>query len=68
MKRGSNIVGVGAYNERLVLALIRRHGAMSKAELAKRTGLSRQTLTDVVGRLEDEGKLRREEPRRGKIG
>ena len=68
MKRGSNIVGVGAYNERLILSILRRNGAQSKAELAKRTGLSRQTLTDVVGRLEAEGRLQREELVRGKVG
>lgn len=68
MSRGSNIVGVGEHNERLVLSIIRRHGALSKAELSSRTGLSRQALTDVVGRLETDGRLRREELVRGKVG
>ncbi|KFL48745.1 ROK family transcriptional regulator [Sphingobium sp. SA2] len=68
MSRGSNIVGVGEHNELLVLSIIRRHGALSKAELSARTGLSRQALTDVVGRLEGDGRLRREELVRGKVG
>jgi hypothetical protein len=40
--RGTTQVGVRLYNERLVLSLIRRHGMLPKAELARLTGLSAQ--------------------------
>ncbi|ESQ88658.1 ROK family transcriptional regulator [Asticcacaulis benevestitus] len=68
LNRGSNIVAVGAYNERLVLSILRSRGALSKAELTQQTGLSKQTLTDVIGRLEGNGLLLRGEPIRGRIG
>ncbi len=36
---GANQIGVRAYNERLVMSLVRRHGGLSKAEIARRSGL-----------------------------
>ena len=66
--RGSNMVGVGAYNERLVLSLIRGAGALSKSELARATRLSAQTLTILVDRLEAECLVVRNEPQRGRVG
>ena len=66
--RGSNMVGVGAYNERLVLSLIRSAGALSKSQLARATKLSAQTLTILVDRLEAEHLVVRNEPQRGRVG
>ncbi|NNE89916.1 MAG: ROK family transcriptional regulator [Silicimonas sp.] len=57
-----------AYNERLVLSLIRQTGAMAKAEIARRTGLSAQTVSVIMRALEADGLLVRGEPVRGKIG
>ena len=37
-----------AYNERLVLSLVRRHGSLPKAEIARLTGLSPQTVSVIV--------------------
>ncbi|MGZ0712096.1 ROK family transcriptional regulator (plasmid) [Coraliomargarita sp. W4R53] len=56
MRRGSNLPAVGTYNHTLVLDLIRRSAeGMSRVELAERTGLSSQTLTNVTRRLVEEG-------------
>lgn len=66
--RGSNQSGMRAYNERLVLTLIRQNGAMAKAEIARRTGLSAQTVSVIMRALEAEGLLSRGEPVRGRIG
>lgn len=56
MRRGSNLPAVGTYNQTLVLDLIRRSpGGLSRVELAERTGLSAQTLSNVTRRLADEG-------------
>jgi predicted NBD/HSP70 family sugar kinase len=66
--RGTNQSGVRLYNERLVLSLIRRHTSLPKVELARRTGLSVQTINDIVGRLEAEGLLLRLDPQRGRVG
>ena len=68
LQRGSNQSGMRAYNERLVLSLIRQNGAMAKAEIARRTGLSAQTVSVIMRALEADGLLMRGEPVRGRIG
>ena len=65
---GSNQIRVRAYNERLVLSLVRRHGALSKADIARRTGLSAQTVSVIMRALEKEGLLARGAPIRGRVG
>lgn len=66
--RGSNQSGMRAYNERLVLSLIRRHGALAKAEISRLTGLSAQTVSVIMRALEAEGLLEKGEPVRGRVG
>ena len=66
--RGSTQNGVRLYNERLVLSLIRRHGALPKAEIAKITGLSAQTVSVIVRQLEKDKLLVKGERLRGKVG
>lgn len=66
--RGTNQTGVRLYNERLVLSLIRRHGDLPKADIARMTGLSPQTISNVMNGLEADGLLRRGNPLRGKVG
>ena len=66
--RGTNQTGMRARNERLVLTLIRRHGALAKAEIARLTGLSAQTVSVIMRRLETDGLLLKGDPRRGKVG
>ena len=65
---GSNQSGLRAQNERLVLTLVRRHKALPKAEIARISGLSAQTVSVIMRRLEEEGLLVRDEPVRGKVG
>lgn len=66
--RGTSQNGVRLYNERLALSLIRRHGALPKAEIARLTGLSAQTVSVIVRQLEKDELLRKEKPQRGKVG
>jgi predicted NBD/HSP70 family sugar kinase len=66
--RGTNQAGVRLYNERLALSLIRRHGPLPKADVARLTGLSAMTTTTIMNRLEAEGLLRPGEKQRGKVG
>lgn len=66
--RGTNQSGMRAYNERLVLSLVRRHGALAKAEIARMTGLSAQTVSVIMRALELDGLLRKGKPQRGKVG
>lgn len=65
---GANQVRVRAYNERLVMSLVRRHSGLSKADIARRSGLSAQTVTVIMRALESEGLLIRGTPVRGKVG
>jgi len=66
--RGTNQTGVRLYNERLALSLIRRHGSLAKAEIARLTGLSAQTISVIMRQLEADGLVQKEAPQRGKIG
>lgn len=66
--RGTNQSGMRDYNERLVLSLVRQHGALAKSDIARITGLSAQTVSVIMRALERDGLLRRGEPVRGKIG
>ena len=66
--RGSNQAGMRAHNERLVLSLVRQHGALAKSDIARMTGLSAQTVSVIMRALEGDGLLRRGEPVRGRIG
>lgn len=66
--RGSNQSGLRAHNERLVLSLIRQSGALAKAEIARMTGLSAQTVSVIMRALEADGLLKKDAPVRGKVG
>ena len=65
---GGNQVSVGQYNERLVISLLRRHGWLTKADLARMTGLSAQTMTVIVKRLTASGLLLSGDKMRGRVG
>ncbi|MDJ0630518.1 MAG: ROK family transcriptional regulator [Rhodobacter sp.] len=66
--RGSNQSGMRAHNERLVLSLIRQRGPLAKAEIARVSGLSAQTVSVIMRALEAEGLLVKGDPVRGKVG
>ncbi|MEO0380072.1 MAG: ROK family transcriptional regulator [Pseudomonadota bacterium] len=65
---GINQTGVRAYNERLLLSILQRNGALAGSELARRTGLSPQTVSVILRKLEQDGLLRKGVPVRGKVG
>jgi predicted NBD/HSP70 family sugar kinase len=66
--RGTNQTGVRIYNERLVLSLVRQHTSLTKADIARLTGLSPQTISIIVNHLGRDGLLVRGKPRRGRVG
>lgn len=68
LARGTTQNGVRLYNERLALSLIRRHGSLPKAEIARLTRLSAQTVSVIVRQLETDQLLVKETPQRGKVG
>ncbi len=65
---GTNQSGMRDRNERLVLSILRRRGALARAEIARVTGLSAQTVSVITRALEGDGLLLREKPVRGKVG
>jgi predicted NBD/HSP70 family sugar kinase len=67
-RRGTNQSGMRDFNERLVLSLVRQHGALAKTDIARVTGLSAQTISVIMRELEAEELLVRGEPNRGKVG
>ena len=66
--RGSNQMGMRQFNERVVLQALRVHGSCPKAELARLTGLTAQTIGLITARLDEDQLLTREAPVRGKVG
>ncbi|ABS02869.1 ROK family transcriptional regulator [Kineococcus radiotolerans] len=55
MRRGTNLPWVGDYNQAVVLDGIRRHPGTSRTELAAATGLTLQTVSNIVRRLLERG-------------
>jgi predicted NBD/HSP70 family sugar kinase len=66
--RGSKQADLRLHNEQLMLTLLRRHGALAKVELARLTGLSTQTASVIMRKLEKDGLLARGIPMRGRVG
>lgn len=66
--RGSNQSGMRDHNERLVLSLVRQQGGLAKSDIARKTGLSAQTVSVIMRQLEQDGLLLRGAPQRGRIG
>lgn len=59
MPRGSNLERVSAFNQAVVLDLVRRsEGGLSRVELIGATGLSTQTVSNIARRLLDLGLIR----------
>jgi predicted NBD/HSP70 family sugar kinase len=55
MRRGTNLPWVRDYNQGVVLEAIRLGGGVSRVEIASKTGLTAQTVSNIVRRLLTEG-------------
>ncbi len=66
--RGSNHAGMRQFNERVVLQAIRLHASLPKAEIARLTKLTPQTVQIIIARLEADGLVMKLAPVRGKVG
>lgn len=53
--QGTNLPRVGGFNRSVVMDTIRRHGEISRVELAQRTGLTAQTMSNIVRGLMEDG-------------
>lgn len=65
---GVNQSGVRAHNERLLMSLLQRGGAMPGSAIARATGLSPQTVSVILRGLEADGLLLRGTPVKGRVG
>lgn len=65
---GTNQSGMRERNERLLLTLLRRQPGLASVEIARRTGLSAQTVSRLIRTLEKEGLIRRGTPQKGRVG
>ncbi|MBZ0229799.1 MAG: winged helix-turn-helix transcriptional regulator, partial [Bauldia sp.] len=63
--RGTNQEFGRPYNRRIVLETIRLHAPITRADIAKRVGLTIQTVSTIIRELETQGFLiaRREAPK-----
>ncbi|HEX7071302.1 MAG TPA: MarR family transcriptional regulator, partial [Rhodothermales bacterium] len=55
---GTNLKYTKAHNLRIVLETIRLHGPLSRAEIARRTALTAQTITNITRKLFDRDLIR----------
>ena len=68
MLRGTNLEYAKAYNLRIVLETVRLHGPLSRAEVARRTALTPQTISNIVTRLLERGLVKEAGTKQGKVG
>ena len=65
---GVNQSGVRAHNERLILSVLQRNGAMPGSDIARLTGLSPQTVSVILRKLETDALILRRDPVKGRVG
>ncbi|PIB25228.1 sugar kinase [Amylibacter kogurei] len=68
LSNGANQKGVRDHNERLILSMLQRHGAMPGSDIARRTSLSAQTVSVILRKLESDEFLIKGTPQKGKVG
>jgi predicted NBD/HSP70 family sugar kinase len=52
---GTNHEGTSAHNRRVMIDALRMNGALSRADLARATRLSKQTVSNIIEELESDG-------------
>lgn len=68
MLSGTNLEYTRSYNQRVVLEAIRLHEPVSRAEIARHTGLTNQTVSNIVGELLARGVVKVGDKRLGRRG
>ena len=54
-KSGTNQEGTSAHNRRVMIDALRLNGALSRADLARATGLTKQAVSNIIDDLEQDG-------------
>lgn len=57
-KSGTNLGGASAHNRRIMIDALRVNGALSRADLARATGLTAQAVSNIIEELALEGLVR----------
>ncbi|WP_374384178.1 ROK family protein [Dongia sp.] len=65
---GTNLGGASAHNRRVVFDALRLNGTLSRAEIARATQLTPQTVSNIVDALTEEGLIAPDAPVRGGRG
>jgi predicted NBD/HSP70 family sugar kinase len=63
-----NLADNRSENERAIISLIKKHDELPKAQIAELTGLSAQSATVIIKKLEHDGLVLRHAPIKGKVG
>ena len=66
--RGTNQVSLKQYNENTIISLLRQQGPLTKAEIARITQLTPQTISLIFKRFEQQNLVLKEEYIYGKMG
>ena len=61
---GTNLDGASAHNRRVIFDALRINGALTRADLARATQLTPQTVSNIVDSLQIDGLVMADEPRR----
>jgi predicted NBD/HSP70 family sugar kinase len=61
---GTNLDGASAHNRRVIFDALRINGALTRADLARATQLTPQTVSNIVDSLRVDGLVTADEPRR----
>ncbi|MET3898084.1 putative NBD/HSP70 family sugar kinase [Devosia sp. UYZn731] len=67
-KLGANSGGAGTHNRRVLMQALRLNGHLTRAEIARGTGLVPQTVSNIIEELERDGLVIAAEPLKGKRG
>ena len=54
-KSGTNQEGTSAHNRRVIIDALRVNGSLSRADLARATKLTKQTVSNIIEELEGDG-------------
>lgn len=65
---GTNLGGASAHNRRVVFDALRLNGALSRAEIARATQLTPQTVSNIIDQFVQDGLVAADEPLRGARG
>lgn len=61
---GTNLTRAKMHNRRAVLEVVRTHGSLTRAEIARLTALTPQTISNIVAELQTQGILNAHDPSR----